>query len=190
MSSVSEQDHLNPRDPLYYAPRGPRERIGLLPRGRSRHRRSRSPVKFRFPARKCGVRSLAASARSRSNREPELEKALWRVAAASPPRSARPPLWLCSSSSSFPLPGRATANRRPSLEGSCNRSSPRCSKPARLRRNPPSTNCKRFSPPAARRPGGFSQSEQLLQQFMQWREKPIRKPKRDNHDPPGRPERG
>ena len=26
MSSVSEQDHLNPRDPLYYAPRWLRER--------------------------------------------------------------------------------------------------------------------------------------------------------------------
>src|SRR2546426_961247 len=26
MSSVSEQDHLNPRDPLYYAPRSLRER--------------------------------------------------------------------------------------------------------------------------------------------------------------------
>ena len=29
MSSVSEQDHINPRDPLYYAPRWLRERSAL-----------------------------------------------------------------------------------------------------------------------------------------------------------------
>lgn len=31
MSTVSEQDHLNPRDPLYYAPRWLRERPGSQP---------------------------------------------------------------------------------------------------------------------------------------------------------------
>ena len=37
MSSVSEQDHLNPRDPLYYAPRWLRERSATFRDGDRRN---------------------------------------------------------------------------------------------------------------------------------------------------------
>ena len=64
MSSVSEQDHLNPRDPLYYAPRSLRERSAIA-RGKPREAVFCGVV--RLPARKRGIRCAAPSPRSRGH---------------------------------------------------------------------------------------------------------------------------
>ncbi len=62
MSSVSEQDHLNPRDPLYYAPRWLRERSDFARRRRPRDARSlrrRSTPSSRAPyPMRCAIRSI------------------------------------------------------------------------------------------------------------------------------------
>ena len=80
MSSVSEQDHLNPRDPLYYAPRSLRERSAT--RGASPETPF-SPVSFDSQL------ESAVSDALRHPLDPELmhepdpqsKKAMWTVAA-------------------------------------------------------------------------------------------------------------
>ena len=80
MSSVSEQDHLNPRDPLYYAPRWLRERSTA---------RGEDPVTSFSPASFDSQLESAVSDALRHPLDPELmnephlesKKALWTVAA-------------------------------------------------------------------------------------------------------------
>ena len=80
MSSVSEQDHLNPRDPLYYAPRSLRERSAT---------RGASPETPFAPASFDSQLESAVSDALRHPLDPELmnepdlesKKALWTIAA-------------------------------------------------------------------------------------------------------------
>jgi hypothetical protein len=81
MSSVTEQDHLNPRDPLYYAPRWLRERSATF--RETDAATALAPTAPNYSSRL----ELAVSDALRHPldpevmREPEQEKPLWRVAA-------------------------------------------------------------------------------------------------------------
>ena len=81
MSSVSEQDHLNPRDPLYYAPRWLRDRPASL-RGAA-PATPFSPASFDSQLESAVSDALRHPLDPEVMREPELEskKELWRVAA-------------------------------------------------------------------------------------------------------------
>ena len=80
MSSVSEQDHLNPRDPLYYAPRSLRERSAT--RGASLETPF-SAVSFDSQLESAVSDALRHPLDPELMHEPDLEskKALWTVAA-------------------------------------------------------------------------------------------------------------
>ena len=80
MSSVSEQEHLNPRDPLYYAPRSLRERSAT--RGASPETPF-SPVSFDSQLESAVSDALRHPLDPEVMHEPDLElkKALWTVAA-------------------------------------------------------------------------------------------------------------
>ena len=80
MSSVSEQEHLNPRDPLYYAPRSLRERSAM--RGASPETPF-SPVSFDSQLESAVSDALRHPLDPELMHEPGLEskKALWTVAA-------------------------------------------------------------------------------------------------------------
>ncbi len=173
MSSVSEQDHLNPRDPLYYAPRLLRERSASLREtdrldvAYSALRRTTVPGSKSPSPTRCGIRSIP-----KSMREPEEEKALWSVAArfaAAIGVAAVVALFFVivvpgvrqgSDGEASTAVGLAQSIRAALFQSE---SSP---KPAIndfqaiLASTPPDA-------PSASDPQG-----QLLQQFMQWREKP------------------
>ena len=191
MSSLSEQDHLNPNDPSYYAPRWLRERPEC-----ERLRReaiaapTRTPVSVsglaRYPARERGFQRAAASARSRGHartaglaQELDRGKALISVAgrfAAAVGVSAIVALFFVI---------MVPASRQPDGSGALlrdravdqDRAVP--ARPdattRRSRRSPSSSRSCRASSggshgqPARRR---ASSPDQLLQQFMQWRQKP------------------
>ena len=80
MSSVSEQDHLNPRDPLYYAPRWLRERSAS--RGTSTETQF-APVSFDSQLESAVSDALRHPLDPEVMHEPDLEskKALWTIAA-------------------------------------------------------------------------------------------------------------
>ena len=80
MSSVSEQDHLNPRDPLYYAPRSLRERSAS--RGASPETQI-SPVSFDSQLESAVSDALRHPLDPELMHEPDPEskKALWTIAA-------------------------------------------------------------------------------------------------------------
>ena len=80
MSSVSEQDHLNPRDPLYYAPRSLRERSAT--RGASLETPF-APASFDTQLESAVSDALRHPLDPELMHEPGLEskKALWTVAA-------------------------------------------------------------------------------------------------------------
>jgi len=80
MSSVSEQEHLNPRDPLYYAPRSLRERSAM--RGASPETPF-SPVSFDSQLESAVSDALRHPLDPELMHEPDLEskKALWTIAA-------------------------------------------------------------------------------------------------------------
>jgi len=81
MSSVSEQDHLNPRDPLYYAPRWLRERSASQRDGSSTM--PFSPSSFDTQLESAVSNALRHPLDPEVMHEPEREskKALWSVAA-------------------------------------------------------------------------------------------------------------
>lgn len=182
MSSVSEQEHLNPRDPLYYAPRWLRER--------SASQRDGSPAAPPFsPA---SFDTQLESAVSNALRhpldpevmhepDPESKKALWSVAARFAAAIAVAALVALFFVVAVPGSGsrqsdseQAQAQAQPSalsgvaqsIKSALSQSSEASQKPAinefqaLLASTPPSA-------PAQSEPSG-----QLLQQFMQWREKP------------------
>ena len=173
MSSVSEQDHLNPRDPLYYAPRWLRERSTA---------RGEGPVTSFSPASFDSQLESAVSDALRHPLDPELmnephlesKKALWTVAArfaAAIGVAALVALFFVvavpgsrqgdgeTSTSTF-------SNVAQSIKTTLFQSGEASPKPAinefqaLLSATPPST------------PAASEQDNQLLQQFMQWREKP------------------
>lgn len=177
MSSVSEQDHLNPRDPLYYAPRSLRERSGS--RGGSLEK----------PYNAASFDSQLESAVSDALRHPldpelmhepaqESKKAMWTAAArfaaaigvaalvalffvvavpGSRQADGEQPSTLASFAQSVrnALPQSGDAAQKPAINEF----------QALLAATPAS------APPASE-PSASEPSGQLLQQFMQWREKP------------------
>jgi len=158
MSSVSEQDHLNPRDPLYYAPRSLRERSAS--RGASSET-TFSPVSFDSQLESAVSDALRHPLDPEVMHEPNLEskKALWTVAArfaAAVPGSRQ---------SDGEQPS-TFSNVAQSIKNALFQSGEASQKPAinefqsLLASTPPS------APPASEQDG------QLLKQFMQWREKP------------------
>jgi hypothetical protein len=170
MSSVSEQDHLNPRDPLYYAPRWLRERSALRDAGAET---PFSPASFDSQLESAVSDALRHPLDPEIMREPDLEKkALWTVAArfaAAIGVAALVALFFVVA-----VPGSRQGDSEPStfsgiaqsIKNALSQSGETSQKPAinefqaLLASTPP-------SPPAA-----SEQPGQLLQQFMQWREKP------------------
>jgi hypothetical protein len=173
MSSVSEQDHLNPRDPLYYAPRSLREKSAS--RGGS----------LEVPYTTASFDSQLESAVSDALRHPldpelmheptkESKRAMWTVAArfaAAVGVAALVALFFVvgipGSRQSDGEQASTFANFAQSVRNALPQPGDAAQKPAinefqaLLAATPAS------APPAAAEPSG-----QLLQQFIQWREKP------------------
>jgi hypothetical protein len=171
MSSVSEQDHLNPRDPLYYAPRWLRERSALRDAGAET---PFSPASFDSQLESAVSDALRHPLDPEIMREPDLEKkALWTVAArfaAAIGVAALVALFFVvavpGSRQSDGEQSSTVANVAQSIRNALSQSGEASQKPAinefqaLLASTPPS------APPAS------EQDSQLLKQFMQWREKP------------------
>jgi hypothetical protein len=173
MSSVSEQDHLNPRDPLYYAPRWLRDRPGVL--RNAAPGTPFSPASFDSQLESAVSDALRHPLDPEVMREPELQskKALWSVAArftAAVGVSALVALFFV-----VVVPGTRQSDGEPSTFSGIAQSiksalfQPREAPPkpaidefqAILASTQPAT-------PAASEPSG-----ELLKQFMQWRENPA-----------------
>ena len=173
MSSVSEQDHLNPRDPLYYAPRSLRERSAS--RGASSET-TFSPVSFDSQLESAVSDALRHPLDPEVMHEPNLEskKALWTVAArfaAAIGVAALVALFFVvavpgSRQSDGETSTSAFTNVTQSIKNALSQSGEASQKPAInefqavLASTPPSA------------PAASEQDSQLLKQFMQWREKP------------------
>lgn len=176
MSTISEPDHLNPRDPLYYAPRSLRERSA-----------SRGSLEVPYSA--ASFDSQLESAVSDALRHPldpevmhdpdlQSKKAMWTIAArfaAAIGVAALVALFFVVG-----IPGLRQGDDEPpsslsslaqSFKNAVSQSGETTPKPAinefqaLLAATPAS------APPASAPPASES-SGQLLQQFMQWREKP------------------
>lgn len=172
MSSMSEQDHLNPRDPLYYAPRSLRERSA--PRGTSLEK----------PFSAVSFDSQLESAVSDALRHPldpevmqdhgrESKKALWTVAArfaAAIGVAALVALFFVvavpGSRQSEGEQSAAFSNLAQSFKNALPSSGEAAQKPAINEFQ----SLLAASPASA--PAASEQDSQLLKQFMQWREKP------------------
>jgi hypothetical protein len=181
MSSVSEQEHLNPRDPLYYAPRWLRERSASQRDGGDGAAEAFAPASFDTQLESAVSNALRHPLDPEVMNEPGLEskRALWTVAArfaaaigvaalvalffvVAVPGSrqgegeqaqAQPqsqPSALSGVAQSIKSALATEASQKPAINEF----------QALLASTPP-------SPPAQSEP-----SNQLLQQFMQWREKP------------------
>jgi len=172
MSSVSEQDHLNPRDPLYYAPRSLRERSAS--RGASSET-TFSPVSFDSQLESAVSDALRHPLDPEVMHEPNLDskKALWTVAArfaAAIGAAALVALFFVvavpGSRQSDGEQSSTFSNVAQSIKNVLFQSGDASQKPAinefqsLLASTPPS------APPTSEQDG------QLLKQFMQWREKP------------------
>ena len=172
MSSVSEQDHLNPRDPLYYAPRSLRERSATRGAGTETF----SPVSFNSQLESAVSDALRHPLDPELMHEPDLEskKALWtiaaRFAAAIGVAALVALFFVVAVPGSRQSDGETSTSTFSSVAQSIKttlfQSGEASPKPAinefqaLLASTPPSA------------PAASEQSGQLLQQFMQWREKP------------------
>ncbi|WKA28080.1 hypothetical protein [Bradyrhizobium roseum] len=179
MSSVSEQDHLNPRDPLYYAPRSLRERSAS--RGGS----------LEVPYTAASFDSQLESAVSDALRHPldpelmheptvESKKAWWTVAARSAAAIGVAALialfFVVAGPGSRPSEGdqaSAFANFAQSVKNALPQPGDGAQKPAinEFQALLAATPASAPATPASTQPAS-EPSNQLLQQFMQWREKP------------------
>jgi hypothetical protein len=168
MSSVSEQDHLNPRDPLYYAPRWLRERSAARGEGLQT---SFSPASFDSQLESAVSDALRHPLDPELMNEPHLEskKALWTVAArfaAAIGVAALVALFFVVAVPGSRQGDGETSTFAQSIKTTLFQSGEASPKPAisefqaLLAATPPST------------PAATEQDNQLLQQFMQWREKP------------------
>ena len=179
MSSVSEQDHINPRDPLYYAPRWLRERSASQ-RGGSPAETQFSPTSFDTQLESAVSNALRHPLDPEVMNEPDLEskKALWSVAArfaAAIGVAALVALFFVVA-----VPGsrqnndgeQAQAQPQPStLSGVAQ--SIKSALAAEASQKPAINEFQALlASPAPSAPAQSEQSNQLLQQFMQWREKP------------------
>jgi hypothetical protein len=182
MSSVSEQDHLNPRDPLYYAPRSLRERPAS--RGGS----------LEVPYTAASFDSQLESAVSDALRHPldpelmhephvESKKALWSVAArfaAAIGVAALIALFFVVAVPGSRQNDGEQASTLASVAQSIRNALPQ---PGDGAQKPAINEFQALlaATPAGRSPAASEPSSQLLQQFMQWREKPDpAAPKRTN----------
>lgn len=172
MSSVSEPDHINPRDPLYYAPRWLRERSASQRDGTSP---PFSPSSFDTQLESAVSNALRHPLDPEVMNEPDLEskRALWSVAArfaAAIGVAALVALFFVvavpGSRQSDGEQASAFSGVAQSIKSALSQSTEASQKPAinefqsLLASTPPSA------------PAQSEQSGQLLQQFMQWREKP------------------
>jgi len=171
MSSVSEQDHLNPRDPLYYAPRSLRERSAM--RGASSEM-TFAPTSFDSQLESAVSDALRHPLDPEVMHEPDLEKkALWTIAArfaAAIGVAALVALFFV-----FAVPGSRQGESEPSSALASFAQSIRDALPqAGAAAQKPAINefqaLLAATPPSA--PPAPEQDSQLLKQFMQWREKP------------------
>lgn len=173
MSSVSEQDHLNPRDPLYYAPRSLRERSAM--RGASSEM-TFAPTSFDSQLESAVSDALRHPLDPEIMHEPGLEsrKALWTIAArfaAAIGVAALVALFFVVA-----VPGSRQSDGEPSASAFSNfaQSIKNALSPSGEAAQKPAINefqsLLASTPPSA--PASSEQSGQLLQQFMQWQEKP------------------
>ena len=173
MSSVSEQDHLNPRDPLYYAPRWLRERSASFRDGDASTALTPAPTNYSSRLESAVSDALRHPLDPEVMREPEQEKALWSVAArfaAAIGVAAVVALFFVivvpgsrqsADGESSGAPGLAQSIRAALFQSGDSSAKPAINEfQAILASTPPGA-------PSASDPQG-----QLLQQFMQWREKP------------------
>jgi hypothetical protein len=172
MSSVSEQDHLNPRDPLYYAPRSLRQQSTL--RGANSPEAAFASASFDTQLESAVSDALRHPLHPEVMHEPDPEKkALWTVAArfaAAIGVAALVALFFVvavpGSRQSESEPSSALASFAQSIRDALPQSGEASQKPAinefqaLLAATPPS------APPTS------EQESPLLKQFMQWREKP------------------
>ena len=148
MSSVSEQDHLNPRDPLYYAPRSLRERSAT--RGTSLETPF-SAVSFDSQLESAVSDALRHPLDPELMHEPDLEskKALWTVAArfaAAIGVAALVALFFVVA-----VPGsRQSDGESVDVRQLAQSIKNALFHPARLRKSPRSTSSRPFSPPRRR----------------------------------------
>ena len=178
MSSVSEQEHLNPRDPLYYAPRWLRERSASQRDGSGVAAEPFAPASFDTQLESAVSNALRhpLDPELMNEPDPESKKALWTVAArfaAAIGVAALVALFFVVA-----VPGsrqsdgeQAQAQPQPSaLSGVAQSIKSALAEPSQK----PAINefqaLLASTPPSA--PAQSEQSNQLLQQFMQWREKP------------------
>lgn len=173
MSSVSEQEHLNPRDPLYYAPRSLRDRSALRGAG---SQMPFAPTSFDSQLESAVSDALRHPLDPELMHEPGLEskRALWTVAArfaAAIGVAALVALFFVvavpgSRQSDGETSASTFANVMQSIRNALSPSGEASQKPALngfqalLASTPPSA------------PAASEQDSQLLKQFMQWREKP------------------
>jgi hypothetical protein len=171
MSSVSEQDHLNPRDPLYYAPRWLRERSAS--RGASSET-AFSPASFDSQLESAVSDALRHPLDPEVMHEPDLEskKALWTIAArfaAAIGVAALVALFFV-----IAVPGSRQSEGEPSALANVAQSFKNALSPSGEAAQKPAINefqaLLASTPPSA--PPASEQDSQLLKQFMQWREKP------------------
>ena len=179
MSSVSEQEHLNPRDPLYYAPRWLRERSASQRDGSGPATEPFAPASFDTQLESAVSNALRHPLDPEVMNEPDLasKKALWTVAArfsAAIGVAALVALFFVVA-----VPGsrqsdgeQAQAQPQPSaLSGVAQ--SIKSALATEASQKPAINEFQALlasTPPGA--PAQSEQSNQLLQQFMQWREKP------------------
>jgi len=177
MSSVSEQDQINPRDPLYYAPRWLRERSASQRNGNAAATPF-APDSFDTQLESAVSNALRHPLDPEIMDEPDLEskKALWSVAArfaAAIGVAAMVALFFVvavpgsrQSDGEEAAQASAFSGVAQSIKSALSQSQEASQKPAinefqaLLASTPPSA------------PAQSEQSGQLLQQFMQWREKP------------------
>lgn len=172
MSSMSEQDHLNPRDPLYYAPRSMRERSAT--RGTSLEKPF-SAVSFDSQLESAVSDALRHPLDPEVMQDPDREskKALWTVAArfaAAIGVAALVALFFVvavpGSRQSEGEQSAAFSNLAQSFKNALPPSDEGAQKPAINEFQ----SLLAASPASA--PAASEQDSQLLKQFMQWREKP------------------
>ena len=173
MSSVSEQDHLNPRDPLYYAPRGLRERSAARGEGPAT---SFSPASFDSQLESAVFDALRHPLDPELMNEPHLEskKAMWTVAARFAAAIGVAALVALFFVVAVPGSRQSDGETSPSALSSVTQSIKSTLLQAGETSPKPAINefqaLLASTPPSA--PAASEQDNQLLQQFMQWREKP------------------
>jgi hypothetical protein len=186
MSSVSEQEPLNPRDPLYYAPRWLRERSASQREGSSEPAPF-SPASFDTQLESAVSNALRHPLDPEVMNEPgpESKKALWTVAArfaAAIGVAALVALFFMvavpgsrqSDGDQVQAQPQAQGQEQPSTLAGVAQSIKSALSPSTEAAQKPAINefqaLLAATPPSA--PAQSEPSGQLLQQFMQWREKP------------------